>query len=460
MLTDLNEPTELRYYAQVRNDYPEIDFATLQINRDADRNNIPAGTLDLPTVFIDPEFLEEERPGFLTPILTMGYPFTSGEYISLNTGTITVIRNWEDTGIPSVYQTDADVAPGSSGGLVVTEDGTPVGIVTSVITGNQDDTGSRSVVIYALDFLLQVANGTIDLDAVEEEGNPEDGSDDNGGNGGDDNNGGGAQLPQDGPVDPAQNMALECSDRTTTSNGFVVTTFLPGGTYRATLLTSSFQTFDPLLIVSTEDDALCSVESRGAREYVVDLSQGGISQQVFGHLSGGQIEFEVPGSPSELNTIDLVIGGQDDSRGISGEFLLIIEGVRLTPQLDAHYYGVTITDSIFNSDVPFGAAVLGVNESFDPFLIAGKVVNDEPISLFECEDAGRRNCDWERALTGSSVVEAAVRTVRADEFDSAILTRPGVFLREGLQEVFFYVTSNRDILGREEYVIIFSGGVN
>jgi hypothetical protein len=112
--------------------------------------------------------------------------------------------------------------------------------------------------------------------------------------------------------------------------------------------------------------------------------------------------------------------------------------------------------------VPFGAVMLGVTEVMDPNLSAQAYISDtETALLFECEDAGS-NCasDARRSLQGTSVVEAAVRTIRGDDLDADILKQPGAYLAQGVQEVSFFATEAQDdTLSREEYVIVFYGGI-
>lgn len=266
------------------------------------------------------------------------------------------------------------------------------------------------------------------------------------------------------PADPVINFARECDNREATTNGVRITAELPSGSYRVILLPVRFQTFDPILFVDSGSERVCSSESSLAREYVVDFSRADIGSQVYGNASGGAIEFDVEGNATQLSPIEIIVGGQDRSdRGASGDFILILEGARLSPQANTHVYSVTMTNSLFESDSPFGVVVLGVDDILDPSLSAvAQLSANEAVALYECEDAGG-SCDSDarRTLEGTSVVEAAVRTVQGDDRDAAILKLPGSYLALGVQEVSYYVTELQDdTTSREEYVIVFYGGID
>ncbi|MEL6268978.1 MAG: hypothetical protein AAFR22_04135, partial [Chloroflexota bacterium] len=173
------------------------------------------------------------------------------------------------------------------------------------------------------------------------------------------------------PINPSADFTGECDNRTATTNGVNVTAFLPAGDYRVTLLPARFQTFDPILFVDTGTEAICSSESAAAREYVVDFTQAAIGRQVYGHNSGGVLEFTVPGTANDLTPVEILFGGQDRSdTGTTGEFVLIIEGARLTLGANEHFYNVTITESMFAADTPLAAMMLGSITSLTPSIMA------------------------------------------------------------------------------------------
>jgi hypothetical protein len=128
-LSSMGEPAELAYFATATLVHPTIDFAELQIDRDADGNPIDASTLNLPVIPLsDAEANIGER------IFVFGYPDLGDAHLVLTSGAITTILNDTMNGqrLPFWYQTDAQISPGNSGGLVVNADGRMIGIPTLV----------------------------------------------------------------------------------------------------------------------------------------------------------------------------------------------------------------------------------------------------------------------------------------------------------------------------------------
>ena len=95
-------------------------------------------SLDLP--FITPNDNEVPRG---TRIYVFGYPVIGEGYMVLANGLITTAENGTigEERMVVWYQTDAEIAPGNSGGLAVTADGDLVGIPTSVMS--EDRTAAR-----------------------------------------------------------------------------------------------------------------------------------------------------------------------------------------------------------------------------------------------------------------------------------------------------------------------------
>lgn len=262
------------------------------------------------------------------------------------------------------------------------------------------------------------------------------------------------------PVEPAANYTRECDNNRLTDNAVRIRASLPAGDYRAVLLPVRFQTFDPIMFIDTGARRVCNADSNLAREYVVDFSRAGIGSQVYGHNSGSVIEFSV--AEDATQPVEIIFGGQaNSSAGKSGEFVLILEGARLTPQVNQHIYNVTMTDSLFSSDTPFSVIALGVDDVMNPNLKAGVFIDDVFNQLFECEDSGGAcNSDNQQTLRGTSIVEAGVRTVQGDDQDAVVVKPPGAYLAMGAQAVSFVVSEVQDdTLSREEYVIVFYGGL-
>ncbi len=125
----VGEPAELAYFASATLVHQTVDFAELQIDRDANGRAINPESLQLPFVS-----LASELPQIGDRIFVFGYPDLGDAHLVMTSGSITTIENdtFNSLRIPFWYQTDAQISPGNSGGLVVNSSGQMVGIPTSV----------------------------------------------------------------------------------------------------------------------------------------------------------------------------------------------------------------------------------------------------------------------------------------------------------------------------------------
>ena len=116
ILEDPNELPVPRYRARVLGYSMHVDFAALQIDRDDRGQPIAAGEIDLP--FLSSAAEDVQRGD---GIFVFGYPDIGDGYFAFTEGTITTIRNGtiHDRRLPVWYMTDAEMAPGNSGGLAV-----------------------------------------------------------------------------------------------------------------------------------------------------------------------------------------------------------------------------------------------------------------------------------------------------------------------------------------------------
>jgi len=138
LLEDISEVPVHRYYAHVVREYTDLDFAILQIDRNANRTPIATAALNLPHIELVPADVSLGDRVFV-----FGYPDIGGGYLVFTEGTISSIQSGTVAGqrLPAWYQTDAEIAPGNSGGLAVSESGAPLGIPTAVRTDQR--TGGR-----------------------------------------------------------------------------------------------------------------------------------------------------------------------------------------------------------------------------------------------------------------------------------------------------------------------------
>lgn len=152
MPTDLAELPELRYYASAVEVFPDFDFAILQIDRDERERDIDSGSLNLP--FIQ---LAAALPVLGEPVFIFGYPSIGNGFLVFTNGTITTIQNEDFAGdrLPFLYQTDAEISPGNSGGTAVNLAGEFIGIPS--VVQSEERTGGRLggiISLAALQFAL------------------------------------------------------------------------------------------------------------------------------------------------------------------------------------------------------------------------------------------------------------------------------------------------------------------
>jgi len=140
ILNDINDPPEYLYLGEIVSIDDEIDVALIAIRYDMDERPIDAADLDLPFI---PATLNPEDVFRGDTIYIFGYPGIGDDFLVVTSGSIVSVENGDLNGqrLPVWYRTDAEIAPGSSGGLAVNGNGEFVGIPTFVQT--EDETGGR-----------------------------------------------------------------------------------------------------------------------------------------------------------------------------------------------------------------------------------------------------------------------------------------------------------------------------
>lgn len=452
MLEDPNELPVLRYYASVTRLYPtnvgstDLDFATLQINRDEAGNALTADELTLPA--LDAENFGEVRRG--DRVFVFGYPGIGEGYLVFTDGIITTVQNSTIGGerIATLYQTSAEIAPGNSGGLAVNADGLPVGIPTIVNT--EQETGGRLGGIQPFVYLEAVINSGVRADVPDpgeiiESELTQPSSDD---------------LEE---LDEFYGVAVSCGSSRDILNGveIVVLGMRPNFQYAATVI--GLGDFDPLLAVTPTANTLtygqaqdCNDDSPTASSYAVDLPTTGAisgdrfdSHLEFSHRQGAQAD------------ISLIVGEYD---GNPGEFLLILEGMAVTVEDDVGDLFVLIpTLNVSASGTPVSVYQIGLLTPLDPLFFVYNADTEDILRDLEgreldCDDANTGGCySNSEPLTGSSVTLNG-RTVRADRRD-AMLSFDPMNLEDVLLPLPFVMTS---FAGEStgEYVVVFHIGLS
>ncbi|HEX3054257.1 MAG TPA: serine protease [Aggregatilineaceae bacterium] len=154
LLTDINDRPEPLYIADVASLDAEFDVALVAIRYDLEGNPIDAGSLNLPYL---PATLPAADVFRGDPVYIFGYPGIGNDYLVMTTGTIVTVENGtvNEDRLPIWYRTDAEIAPGNSGGLAVNGNGEFVGVPTLV--SSETETGGRLGVIRPVQVALTAA---------------------------------------------------------------------------------------------------------------------------------------------------------------------------------------------------------------------------------------------------------------------------------------------------------------
>ncbi|HML24847.1 MAG TPA: trypsin-like peptidase domain-containing protein [Aggregatilinea sp.] len=160
LLDDINEVPVYRYYGDVIGYDEDTDVALIAIHTDTDGEPVRAADLNLPYM---PTTLSPHDVFRGDSIYIFGYPGIGDDYLVVTTGTIVSVENGDLNGerLPVWYRTDAEIAPGNSGGLVVDTNGEFVGIPTFV--RSETETGGRLGGIRPAEVALAVALDEADL---------------------------------------------------------------------------------------------------------------------------------------------------------------------------------------------------------------------------------------------------------------------------------------------------------
>ncbi len=155
VLEDINAQPVPRYQGTILLQDDRLDVAVVGINADRYGNAIAPSSLALPYLPLQstpPEMYRGDE------IYIFGYPGIGDAYLVLTRGGIVSVEGGTLAGeqIPLWYRTDAEIAPGNSGGLVVNGNGEFVGIPTFV--ESEEETGGRLGGIRAAAVVLYVLN--------------------------------------------------------------------------------------------------------------------------------------------------------------------------------------------------------------------------------------------------------------------------------------------------------------
>lgn len=361
LIDDMREMPVLRYYASLVGFSPDVDFAVLQIDRDENGDEINTDRLKLPTVPIG-----KSEIGHGDRVYIFGFPGIGDGYLVLTQGTITTIENGtiNETRLPVWYQTDAEISPGNSGGLVVNDAGEFIGIPTAV--QSEERTLGRLggiLPMTAVAALLQSRDALV----TEEQ-------------------------PSKNTVVTTGGVHVDCGSNVSFDNGveIIIRQMRSGFNYTATAI--GLNGFDPVLaVLDTETgEGLCADDAQDAADFEAGLPSAGV---VDASPTSSQVQFSQT-SGHGMADVSLVVGGFDNA---AGEFVLILEGMAAT-QADGlgDPFSVRLTPGMVGSGVPLTVYMISKTNVFDPLMYLADENNevftfDDGTQLF-CDDAGTDQC--------------------------------------------------------------------
>jgi len=437
ILSNLREKPEPTYLASVIGVSDDIDMAVLQIDRTIKGKKISKTNLDLP--FLD-EFNDDVGHG--DPITIFGFPGLGDGYLVVTQGTITTIEDDDLLGehVSVWYQTDAELSPGNSGGLAVDADGKIIGIPTAVQSEQETNGRLGGITPWPAIQLVLKKKALVSFSELS----------------------GSGDSSTTNVSDMTGGLTLNCSKGTTLNNGveFVVKQMRSGFTYVATAV--GINGFDPVIVVydTKTKKGQCNDDDDKAAAYEADLPTTGVVKP---DSTSAQVAFQQQ-SGKGLADVSIVVGGADEN---GGEFILILEGMVVTPQNDGSGdpFEIAIRPGMVGSGVPLALYMIGVSPRLDPFLFIpdndGNVLANDNGDEFSCDDAGTKGC-WGNSndLTGSYASRSQGRNVEADETDASIQFDLSSFTDVTVDEPTYIPLdmSSSEKQSRGDYVLVFHAG--
>lgn len=410
VIDDLNEQPELRYYAALYLMFDQMDFAILQINRTADGRVVMPGSLDLPFIDVAANYRLSDSMVRGDRIHIFGYPSIADGYLAVIPGSVTTIRNGDigDVRMPVWLQTDAEAAPGNSGGLAVNAEGQPIGIPTAVSA--EATTGGRFVGILPLSAVYELSQLPASQSGASQgtAGKPDTPA--QGQTGGEQTN---------APGMPNEDWTCDTGEAITNGTRVSVVLMRSGFNYKLTAL--GVNGFDPVVMVvdSNESSGFCNDDSSGASTYWVDLPGVG---RVNATNSSAQVQFSQ--TSANMDDMHLIVGGYG---GMGGEVILILEGMAVTQADGAgDPFTVKITESMVQSGVPLTVYMLASSSQLDSFMSMVTLENRSGVNYdiydildvddiaITCDDAGNPDLCWGESEALANQTDAMLRILPQD----------------------------------------------
>ena len=255
-------------------------------------------------------------------------------------------------------------------------------------------------------------------------------------------------------------FSVTCENGASFDNGveIIVNQMRSGYTYTATAI--GLNGFDPVLAVLDETgQGLCNDDHANAATYTANLPTTG---QVPSSGLSSQVSFNQ--TRSGMADVSLVVGGFGNT---SGEFLLILEGMGVTPDIDGagDPFSVRLTPDMVASGVPLSVYMISRTTDLDPYMYRGdenfNVVTDRNGNDIFCDDAGNSSlCYGQSTDLSNSFVSTAQGQLPGYQYD-AMLSLPldNIQLNSDPDFNFFnFIMTSYNQTSQGQYVLAFHIG--
>lgn len=270
------------------------------------------------------------------------------------------------------------------------------------------------------------------------------------------------QQPPNNNGGSASGLSVTCDNGTSFDNGVevIVNQMRSGFTYTATAI--GVNGFDPVLaVISSTGAGACSDDTAGASRYAANLPSINGSAPASG-LSA-QVTFD-QNSAETFADVSLVVGGSGNT---SGEFILVLEGMAVTPGDGAgDAFSVLLTPGLVNSGVPLTVYMLTRGDgSVDPLMYLAdtelNVITDNDGNEIYCDDAGNPElCYGESVDLSNSTVTINTGSLPGWQYD-AMLYLPIAGLELSADPSYFhFVMTSYQQQTQGQYLLVFHGGIN
>lgn len=257
--------------------------------------------------------------------------------------------------------------------------------------------------------------------------------------------------------------SVTCDNGASFDNGveIVVNQMRSGFNYTATAV--GLNGFDPVLAVldTNSGQGLCSDDESRASRYAASLPSSG---RVPASNLSSQVTFS-QNSSTTFADISLVVGGFGNT---SGEFLLILEGMAVTPGDGiGDVFSINVTPGIVASGVPLSLYMMARGDGrVDTYISEidsnGNTVTDNGGNAIACDDAGNSSLCWGNSVNlSNSSVTINTGTLPGWDYDSMLsfnMDNFGLSSNRDENYLHFAMSSSPSVTTQGQYLLVFHVG--